>query len=100
MYQLYFQGKTTHCVVVGNEKNIRVSNVCRSGTYDVVRAEWLLQSIDAGRLLPWSPADVISASPATAKLLAQSFDRYGDSFTQPACLRSLRHSFNLVVSHS
>ncbi|KAG8306548.1 DNA ligase (ATP) [Homalodisca vitripennis] len=89
--------KTTYCVIVGKE-NIRVTNVCKAGTYNVVRAQWLLHSLDAGQLLEWTPADVVSATPETKDQLEQHYDQYGDSFTQPATLHSIQHVLPQVVS--
>lgn len=74
--------------------------MCRSGTYDVVRAQWLLHCLDAGQLLSWTPGDVISASPVTAERLAHSFDCYGDSYTEFATEHSLKHTLSQVVQHS
>uniref|UniRef100_A0A1B6FIK3 DNA ligase 4 n=1 Tax=Cuerna arida TaxID=1464854 RepID=A0A1B6FIK3_9HEMI len=88
-------GKATYCVIVGTE-NIRVTNVCKAGTYNVVRAQWLLHSLDAGQLLEWTPADVVSGTPETMDQLVQQYDQYGDSFTQPATLHSLQHVLQQV----
>ena len=33
--------------------------------YDVVRADWLLRVIDAGRWIPWSPGDMHAATAST-----------------------------------
>ncbi|XP_054278931.1 LOW QUALITY PROTEIN: DNA ligase 4 [Macrosteles quadrilineatus] len=89
-------GKTTYCVIVGEENNIRVTNVLKKGSYNVIRASWLVHSLDAGQRLSWTPRDMISAAPDTAVLLAQQFDQYGDSYTDPANLDSLKHTMAQV----
>ncbi|VEL34797.1 unnamed protein product [Protopolystoma xenopodis] len=53
-----------------------------SGGYDIARISWLNECLEACRLLPWQPSDLISARPSTRKQLAAKFDVFGDSYTE------------------
>ena len=65
-------GKTF--AVIADSKNARVKNLIAANKYDVARSSWLLRSIRAQQILPFAPADLLAASPATAKLLESNFD--------------------------
>lgn len=93
---LFSLGTETFCVVAGNENNIRVQNVCKLNTFDVVKAEWLMNCMDSSELLPWTPVDMISKSETTAEKMAVLYDEYDDSYTQPATEQSLKRSLQKV----
>ena len=64
-------------------------NVSLQGKYDLVTVEWLLKCFNLCELVPWTPDDLLSMSPDTSKQVADLYDVYGDSFTEPATLDSL-----------
>ncbi|KAG8224017.1 hypothetical protein J437_LFUL001094 [Ladona fulva] len=91
-------GEGTFCVIVGDESPFRVKNIIRSGSFDVIRMSWILKvcspdcpkiNIDENRC-PWSVDEIVGASPKTSKYLALHYDAYGDSFTQPVTVSSLK----------
>lgn len=75
-------GRATFAVLAERE-NMKVRNVIRHGAYDVLRPSWLLRSLEAGRLLPFAPEDLVHATPGTQAALAAAFDAHGDSYTAP-----------------
>nr|CAD7410420.1 unnamed protein product [Timema cristinae] len=90
-------GPDTFCVLA-SECTLRVRNIAKVGHYDVARLDWLMAAMEQGvRVLPlWTPADLLSISPQTSEALATQFDKYGDSYTQPATLESLKYSLAQV----
>ena len=59
--------------VIADSKNARVKNLIAANKYDVARSSWL-RSIRVQQILPFAPADLLGASPATAKQLESNFD--------------------------
>nr|CAD7448752.1 unnamed protein product [Timema bartmani] len=90
-------GPDTFCVLA-SECTLRVRNIAKVGSYDVARLDWLMAAMEQGiRVLPpWTPADLLSISPLTSEALSTQFDKYGDSYTQPATLESLKYSLAQV----
>ncbi|CAG2061364.1 unnamed protein product, partial [Timema podura] len=90
-------GPDTFCVLA-SECTLRVRNIAKVGSYDVARLDWLMAAMEQGvRVLPsWTPADLLSISSQTSEALATQFDKYGDSYTQPATLESLKYSLAQV----
>jgi DNA ligase-4 len=73
-----------------------VQNIAKSGQYSVAYVDWLLRSIAAGKLLPWTPADLLYATSSVSKQLSAKFDKFGDSYTQPLTEESLKYVFEQV----
>ena len=65
-----------------------------TGRYSVVRSRWLLRSRRAGRLLPFSPSELLHATPATRLQTQLYYDMYCDSYTQHVDVDTLRTLVN------
>ncbi|PAA70532.1 hypothetical protein BOX15_Mlig012247g1 [Macrostomum lignano] len=88
-------GRATRCVVA-HSVNARARNLIASGRHDVATADWLLASLEAGRLLPLTRQFVHFARPATlakeeraASAAVGSHDEFGDSYTKPVTPQAL-----------
>ena len=55
----------------------------RSGRFDIVHFDWLLQCAERGRLLRFGHEQVVSATAATASERSRQVDRYGDEYAEP-----------------
>lgn len=75
---------------------LRVHNIAKSGRYNVAHVDWLLRSIAAAELLPWTPADLLHATSTIKKGLSEKYDKFGDSYTQPLTKHSLKYVFEQV----
>lgn len=75
---------------------LRVRNIAKSGRYSVAHVDWLLRSIAADKLLPWTPADLLYATSTISKQLSAKYDKFGDSYTQPLTKDSLKYVFEQV----
>ncbi|XP_035784210.1 DNA ligase 4-like [Anopheles albimanus] len=85
-------GSTTYAIVAGT-RTFKVDRYCRAARWDVVRLEWLLRAIRAGkapraRLEPFRPTDLHAATEETHQWLAEHYDRFGDSYTHPVSPRT------------
>uniref|UniRef100_A0A1B6DLF5 DNA ligase 4 n=1 Tax=Clastoptera arizonana TaxID=38151 RepID=A0A1B6DLF5_9HEMI len=89
-------GTETYCVIVGRQDNIRVRNICLLNKYNVVKAEWLMNCLDSGTLVPWKPSDMITKSPETAEQLALLYDKYDCSYTEPITIEALEWSLEKI----
>ncbi|GLG98951.1 DNA ligase 4 [Gryllus bimaculatus] len=88
-------GSSTFCVLA-NELNIRVSNIVKCGRYNVAKISWLLKCLDVGQLLPWSPSDLLGTTAELERDLKTKFDSFGDNYTNPATIESLKYSLDSV----
>ena len=88
-------GPDTYCVIAGVE-NMRVRNLTRADTHDVVRASWLRACLDGGRVAPWQPRHMIHMTPATREHFAKEYDTHGDSYFADTDERQLREVFDRV----
>ncbi|RZF41479.1 hypothetical protein LSTR_LSTR000193 [Laodelphax striatellus] len=90
-------GKQTHFIICGSEKNsIRVRNAISSGKHDIVTVNWFFQCITMGFIVDFHPEDLICMCEDTSQRMKIMFDEYGDSFTEPATMDSLKEVFGRV----
>ncbi|XP_049541664.1 DNA ligase 4-like [Anopheles darlingi] len=84
-------GSNTYAIVAG-ARTFKVDRYCRAARWDVVRVEWLMRAMGAGKepsarqpgqVEPFRPADLHAATEATQRWLAEHYDRFGDSYTRP-----------------
>ncbi|XP_069681895.1 DNA ligase 4-like isoform X2 [Periplaneta americana] len=75
-------GCNTFCALAG-EMTLRVRTVAKFGQCNVVHISWLLRCLNAGLLLPWSPADLLYATETVKQELSTKYDKFGDSYTEP-----------------
>ncbi|XP_077285243.1 DNA ligase 4 isoform X2 [Arctopsyche grandis] len=97
-------GKNTFCIIAG-DKNVRMTNAIKSGQHNVANVEWFLKSlneeyISSGELLKWTPKDLIGMSLEIANEFALKYDKYGDGFTTPATIESLKYSMQKIKETS
>ena len=88
--------KENYCIIVGNVKTARASNIIQSKMYDVVTIDWLKRVTEEDNwsslqeFLPW---DLICGRESTRRQLAQYYDDYYDHYTVDADEQSLSRSF-------
>eukprot|EP01083_Nonionella_stella_P007624 21959_1 len=70
----------------------RVNNIIKSDRWqlDVIRPLWLIQCVDAKRLLPLAPTFMIHSTRKTQNQLQQQYDRFGDHYARPTNVDTLR----------
>ncbi|KAK0144697.1 DNA ligase 4 [Merluccius polli] len=88
-------GRDTYCVIAGVE-NMRVRNLIHADSHDVVRAAWLRECLDLGRVAPWQPGHMIHMTPATRRHFAKEYDAHGDSYFADTDERQLREVFGRI----
>ena len=62
----------------------------------MIKPTWLLACVDAMRMVPWGPLDVIHLQDEKKRRMEELFDEYGDSYCEP----TLRIKMNLVVVYT
>ncbi|XP_071488614.1 DNA ligase 4-like [Diadema antillarum] len=85
-------GLDTYCVLA-DKVNLKVKNIISSDRYDVVKTSWLIECLDAGRVLPWLPSHMLHTSPETKVQFALDYDPYGDSYTKDVTEEKLKEVF-------
>jgi DNA ligase-4 len=83
-------GRDVFCVLTG-EYTLRARNIASMNQHNIARVDWLLRSIAAHELLPWTPADLFHATPTVKDQLSAEYDEFGDSYTQPLTKESLTY---------
>lgn len=102
MNETFISGKNTYCIIAG-DKNARVINAMKSGEHNIATVDWLLNTLKAehissGKLLQWTPRDLLSKSLSMSQKLVLKYDKFGDSFTDPTDDELLKYSMNQVLS--
>uniref|UniRef100_A0A182W4T9 DNA ligase 4 n=1 Tax=Anopheles minimus TaxID=112268 RepID=A0A182W4T9_9DIPT len=69
--------------IVAGRVTFKVRKYMETGRWDVVRDDWLLRAGLEGRLEPFRPEDILTATEPTRMKLTEQYDRYGDSYTRP-----------------
>lgn len=72
----------TFCALAGQDEGLRLSNLKRQGTIDIVKSSWLHDSLQARFPLPLQPKYMIFATEQTRKKLAELTDPFGDSYIE------------------
>lgn len=85
-------GLETYCVLA-DKVNLKVKNIMSAKIYDVVKTSWLIECLDAERLLPWLPSHMLYTSAKTAAQFALDYDAHGDSYTEDVNEEKLREVF-------
>ncbi|CAB3987149.1 DNA ligase 4 [Paramuricea clavata] len=88
-------GKETFCVIA-HKANVRVQNIIKQATCDVVHAFWLLECLESNKLLPWLPSHMMYMSPKTKDRFALDYDANGDSYTKDLDAESLKQIFERI----
>ena len=82
------------CILADDSASMRVAHHIRKRRFDVLSPQWLLDSVAAGRQLPWTASSryVFSATAATLTRQRQEVDEWGDSLDKDlASVDELRH---------
>ncbi|GAB6026089.1 DNA ligase (ATP) [Chamberlinius hualienensis] len=79
--------------VIADQRSLRVANLIKANLYDIVKSSWLLNCLQENRLLTRLPSNFMHMSAETASLLSETFDRFGDSYTQPVDTITLKEIF-------
>ncbi|XP_035724247.1 DNA ligase 4-like [Vespa mandarinia] len=88
-----------YCVIVGNVKKAKASNIIQSGKYDVVTIDWYKRIIKKENwvalesFLPW---DLLCIRDFTKRSLIEKYDDYYDSYTIDANEESLQRSLKRI----
>ncbi|CAH8483231.1 unnamed protein product [Schistosoma rodhaini] len=62
--------------------------------YNVVHLNWLLACINKKSLLAWKPKDMFAMNSSVAAKMAQEYDKFGDSYSEPITSDELKLIFN------
>jgi len=90
-----FSGSKTFAVVTDRKDSVRVQNLLRASedgfpAWDVLHSSWLLGAAKGELPLVPGPSDFVLLSIKSHLRLKSSYDAFGDSFTCPATLDSLK----------
>ncbi|CAH8481431.1 unnamed protein product [Schistosoma haematobium] len=95
--------ESTFCIVVDkltlktkNLLNYSSTSKKRSSSieYNVVHLNWLLACINKKSLLAWKPKDMFAMNSSVAAKMAQEYDKFGDSYSEPITSDELKLIFN------
>ncbi|XP_018649107.1 hypothetical protein Smp_178000 [Schistosoma mansoni] len=62
--------------------------------YNVVHLNWLLACINKKSLLAWKPKDMFAMNSSVAAKMAQEYDKFGDSYSEPITSDELKFNLN------
>ena len=68
----------------------------KTGSYNIVKLDWLNECFQKERLLPWSPIDVIFTLPNVTEDMNVKYDKFGDSFFEPTDPERLKKIMSLM----
>jgi DNA ligase-4 len=91
-------GRTTmspvkETIIIATQKLHRLNGYIKNDSNDIVKIEWLTKCIQDNTLYEYKRSDMIHSKQETLKRLNQLYDCFGDSYTQPATVDSLREVF-------
>ncbi|KZS11985.1 DNA ligase 4 [Daphnia magna] len=72
---------STFCIIAAKD-DIRVKSLKARPKWDIVCPAWLLRCLNLNRLIPFRPQDLLVVTQATKEILAQNFDRFGNSLRE------------------
>jgi hypothetical protein len=70
----------TSCIITGKLDLLKVQVQKSSGKYDIVKPQWIYESISSGHCLPLEPKYIELATDDTKKQIAEKMDQYGDKY--------------------
>ncbi|CAK9814912.1 DNA ligase 4 [Anthophora quadrimaculata] len=91
--------KENYCVIVGNVRTARASNIIQSKKYDVVTLDWfkrVTKEENWSSLQDFLPWDLICSRESTNDRLGQYYDDYYDHYTVDAGEESLLRTFKKI----
>ncbi|KAI8066787.1 hypothetical protein BC940DRAFT_301549 [Gongronella butleri] len=83
---------STPVTVIAGEKIFTVDSLIAQDI-DILRPEWLLDSVHAQKILPLEPKYMLHAGSNTRNMFKSMMDDYGDSYTERATTESLNEIF-------
>jgi hypothetical protein len=87
---------STFCIIAARQ-TLKVQNLIRKGTFDIVHPKWLLDCIAKKTLVPLEPRYMVHAKPETRAIFDSEVDKYGDSYTSDTTVPILREIFNRMT---
>lgn len=82
--------------VLADKVTVRVNNLVKANSHDIIKVSWFLKCAQAFHLFPWTPQDMIHASQGTVAHFQKDFDQFGDSYTQPSTIADLKQVFSNI----
>ncbi|KAL7273113.1 DNA ligase (ATP) [Rhizina undulata] len=100
--------------VIGDRNNFKISAIKKKGTHDIIKPRWIFDCIkqhdadiesggSGGCILPLEPCHILHATKKTEKLVLDSVDKWGDSYTREPTdeelaniLKSMSGEFNMT----
>lgn len=78
------------CICIAGDKTYRVQELCKTGHYNVVSCNWLINTADRKRM-QLKPRDMISSALGLKEQLKELFDCNGDSYTDHVDVDELKN---------
>jgi DNA ligase-4 len=91
--QLRF-AKTLPTLLTSQHKAQDAKLYAKTGKYDILHLNWLLESVAASKLLPTSTKYVVHLTADTKASISSTMDDFGDSYIEDATLQSLKEVLN------
>lgn len=85
----------TFCVVAAKD-DVKVKSLKQRRQWNVVRPSWVSRCIDAGKLLPFRPEDLMVVTKATQKEIEENFDEFGNSLFEETTVEQVQFILNRV----
>lgn len=93
---LFYLGGDTFCVIANNIDHIRAHAIKLSGKHSIINTKWLLSCIADNEFLNWTHENILYLSKEHKLLMDETFDQYGDSYTELTDVENLRQAMNRV----
>lgn len=73
----------------------------KSGEHNIATVDWFLNTLKeehicSGKLLQWTPRDLIGTSLSVKENFVLKYDKYGDSYTEPTNTELLKYSMSQI----
>ena len=85
----------TFCVVAAKD-DLKVKSLKQRRQLNVVRPQWVSRCLNAGKLLPFRPEDLMVTTKATQNEIEENYDQFGNSLFEETTVDQVQFILNKV----
>ena len=79
----------TFCVIA-EKQTLKVANLIKTATYDIVKPDWVIDSVAAGAILPLEPRYMLFTTLYTQQQFLHDIDEFNDHYTKDVSSSGLK----------
>ncbi|CAI2176822.1 16107_t:CDS:10 [Funneliformis geosporum] len=83
-------------LIAEDASNFRVKNLINQGVRDIIHPRWILECINAFKLIPLSPKYMVFITESTKHEFLTRMDEWGDSYADEITTEELQETFDLM----